>query len=84
MKKSRWISFGFGLAVIGATLVFVFAASQDTAQARPGGGPGGGGPLCGFTAQWTCTMPDGSTQTITGTACDVARFERKTGASCSL
>ena len=38
--------------------------------------------LCGFTAQWDCTMKNGKHKTVIGTQCDIARFEKRNGATC--
>ena len=71
----------------GSVLLFAAAGAagavftSSPADARPGFP---GGPLCGWSAVWTCEMPDGSERTVVGTQCDIARFEARTGASCSL
>ena len=82
MKNKKIWAFGTA-AVMALTLVAAMAVPSGTAEAGPGGGPGGGGPQCGPASLWTCDMPDGSQQTAAGTICDIARFERRTGASCS-
>ena len=65
-----------GLAVaIGAGAFALLGA--PTATARPA-------PDCGPDFSWDCTMPNGTHQYIDGTRCDIANFQRETGARCVI
>ncbi len=77
----RWVC---SLALLAAIVVGVVALTTGPAVAGPGrpGLPGPPGPLCGWSTLWDCTLPDGSVVQIGGTQCDIAKFERKTGATC--
>ena len=57
---------------LGLTAVIVVSA-----MARPV-------PDCGPVFSWNCTMPNGTHQFIDGTRCDIATFQRKTGARCVI
>lgn len=77
MSRARRLLCSLGLAVLIAAGVITL--TTDAAAVRPGGPPG---PLCGFTTIWDCTLPNGSHVEVIGTQCDVAKFERRTGATC--
>ena len=66
---------------LGLTAVIVVSAialmSAPTAMARPA-------PDCGPDFSWDCTMPNGTHQYIDGTRCDIATFQRQTGAHCVI
>ena len=65
-----------GLAV--AIVVGAIAlTSAPTATARPE-------PDCGPDFTWDCTMPNGQHKFIDGTRCDIAKFQRETGAHCVI
>jgi hypothetical protein len=65
-----------GLAV--AIVVGAIAlTSAPNATARPE-------PDCGPDFSWDCTMPDGTHQNVDGTRCDIAKFQRETGARCVI
>jgi hypothetical protein len=68
------VLFSIGILAVIVTGVLVFGSSP--AGARPGG------PDCGPSYVWDCTMPDGSHQLVGGTRCEIAAFKRKTGATC--
>ncbi len=70
-----------GKALLSAAFIGTAAYGMSTlltpvAVAAPGG------PLCGYSLIWDCTMPDGSHRTVGGTRCDIAKFEKSTGAHC--
>jgi hypothetical protein len=66
---------------LGLTAVIVLSAialsSVPPAMARPA-------PDCGPDFSWDCTMPDGTHQFVEGTRCDIAAFQRQTGAHCVI
>ena len=66
---------------LGLTTVIVVSAialsSAAPAMARPA-------PDCGPDFSWDCTMPTGTHQYIDGTRCDIATFQRQTGARCVI
>jgi hypothetical protein len=64
------------LAVLGAMAMGGVALTTD-ATARPPGGP-----LCGPTILFDCTLRDGSTELVGLTRCEVKKFERKNRATC--
>lgn len=64
-------------ALVAAMAVGVITLFESRAQATPR-------PLCGWSAIWDCTMPDGSHRLVGGTRCDINAFERQTGAHCVL
>ena len=59
-------------------LIVAVGVITNPAEARPGPP----GPLCGWTAQWDCTLRNGNHVTIVGTQCDILEFEQQTGATC--
>ena len=78
MTKKRL--FALGTAALGVTaLVVVVMMPSGEAEARPFPEP-----LCGFSAIWTCTLPDGTEKKVPGTKCDIRKFEERTGATCKL
>lgn len=64
--------------------VLTVIVSAGVLIARPAAAFRPPGPLCGWSAIWTCTLPNGDEVQVVGTQCDIARFERKTGATCHL
>ncbi len=74
-NKALFVSIGL---VVAAALVVGVLAIQTAEAARPPR------PLCGFTAIWICTLPNGHQTTKTGTQCDIAKYEKHTGATCVL
>ncbi|MEM7306121.1 MAG: hypothetical protein AAF682_05590 [Planctomycetota bacterium] len=40
------------------------------------------GPLCGPTFLWVCSGPGGPDVLFSGTICEKAKFEKKTGKTC--
>jgi hypothetical protein len=66
-----------GLAVAIVLGGVIALTSAPTATARPE-------PDCGPDFSWDCTMPDGTHQYVEGTRCDIARFQRETGARCVM
>ena len=79
MRKSIGIvKLAYSLGLTAAMVVSAIAlASAPTAMARPV-------PDCGPVYSWDCTMPNGTHQYIDGTRCDIATFQRKTGARCVI
>ena len=63
------------VGLVAVIAVGVATLTSSPAVARPG-------PLCGWSTVWDCTMPDGTHRLVGGTACDIAAFERQTGATC--
>jgi len=63
-------------ALLGSAVYGMTSLMAPSAMAGPGG------PLCGFSTLWDCTMPDGSHRTVGGTRCDISKFEKSTGAHC--
>jgi len=76
-RKSIGIRSLFGSLCLVAVIVVVAAtlSSSPTPAARPA-------PDCGPSYVWDCTMPDGSHKLVGGTRCDIAAFQRNTGARC--
>ena len=81
MKMKRVRRLACVLGVVALIVAGALALTTNPVEARPGP-PGPPGPLCGWTTIWDCTLPDGSAQKVIGTQCDIARFEKQTGASC--
>ena len=75
-NKSRIVKALSALAILGV-IVAGIAALTTTATARVPPGP-----LCGPTILFECTFPDGSTQLVGLTRCEVGPFEKKNGATC--
>ncbi len=65
------------LVVTALAITTVSSSPVEAARPIPG-------PLCGFTAAWICTLPSGNLVKRIGTQCDVANFERRTGATCEI
>ena len=83
-KRLRKLLLCLGLVAVVISVTATLDTSRAAARPAPGGGGPIGGPLCGWTALWTCTLPNGSEVTVAGTQCDIRRFERQTGARCAL
>ncbi len=83
-RMSRLVKIVLSTTALAVIVTAGLALTSTSTDARPPGGPGGPPLLCGFTALWTCTLPDGSVVQVAGTQCDIRRFERQTGATCSL
>lgn len=66
----------FSAVLLGSIAYGMTSLVAPTATAAPGG------PLCGYSLIWDCTMPDGSHRTVGGTRCDIAKFEKTTAAHC--
>ncbi len=77
-RKSGFTKALSALAVLGVIAVGVAALTTD-ATARPPRPPG---PLCGPTILFECTFPDGSTELVGLTRCEVDNFEKKNRATC--
>jgi hypothetical protein len=60
-----------------AVISFGAFALTGNAAARPE-------PDCGPTFSWDCTMPNGSHQFVEGTRCEIAAFQKQTGARCVI
>ncbi len=71
--RALLVSVTFGALVLGATTL--------TAPSAEAGLPHG--PLCGPTVLWKCSKPGSSSVRFAGTVCLRARFERKTGLTCT-
>ena len=65
-----------GSLVLGLVAVGVTTFLSPRAEARPR-------LLCGPTLQWSCSGPGGPDHLFIGTLCEKARFERKTGLTCT-
>ena len=69
------------VSLLGLTVVIIVGTialiSAPTAMARPA-------PDCGPDFSWDCTMPNGTHQYIDGTRCDIAKFQKQTGAHCVI
>jgi hypothetical protein len=67
------------VAALGLLAVISFGvfALTGTTAARPE-------PDCGPTFSWDCTMPNGSHQYVEGTRCEIAAFQKQTGARCVI
>ena len=76
-RKSGFAKALSALVLLGVIAVGVAALTTD-ATARPTRP----GPLCGPTILFECTFPDGSTQLVGLTRCEVDKFERKKRATC--
>lgn len=82
MKIVARVSKALLSAALVGTIGYGMVAVMTPAAVAGGGGIGG--PLCGWTAEWDCTLPNGSHVLIDGTICDISRFEARTGAHCVL
>ena len=65
------------LGILVAVVTGAAVLSSSPAGARPA-------PDCGPTFTWDCTMPDGSHQSVEGTRCEIAAFQKQTGARCVI
>ena len=75
----KWLGLSKVVCSLGILAVIVTGAvvlGTSPAAARPAG------PDCGPTFLWDCTMPNGSHQLVGGTRCEIAAFQRQTGAKC--
>lgn len=74
MKAIKHVGKGaYALGLMGVIVVGVVTLANGRAAA---------GPLCGWSTLWDCTMPNGTHRMVGGTPCDVAKFEKSTGAHC--
>ena len=78
MGKHAKLLWTAGMLPVIAAVVVMLASPAD---ARPGR-PGPPGPLCGPTILFECTFPDGSTELVGLTRCEVDKFEKKNRATC--
>ncbi len=74
MKRKRiGMSLLASLGLVAMIVVVVASLSSTPTAARPD---------CGPSYVWDCTLPNGSHKVVGGTRCDIATYQRKTGAHC--
>ena len=77
-KSIGIVKLASSLGLIAVIVVGAMALiGAPTAMARPA-------PDCGPVFSWNCTMPNGTHQYIDGTRCDIATFQKQTGARCVI
>ncbi len=77
-RRRRIVRLLYSLGLIAVIVTSALAlAGIPSAVARPV-------PDCGPVYSWDCTMPNGTHQYIDGTRCDIATFQKQTGARCKI
>jgi len=77
-KRIEIVKLAFSLGFVTVLALGTIAAiGEPVAMAGPT-------PDCGPDFTWDCTMPNGTHQYVDGTRCDIAAFQRQTGARCVI
>jgi hypothetical protein len=76
-NKRLWIRVLGSIGLVAGIVVGVVALNGGPAVAGPT-------PDCGPNFMWDCTMPNGSHQFVDATRCEIAAFQRQTGARCVI
>ncbi len=77
LSLNKFSKSAFVLVVGSVALLGIATLFANRAQASVGG------PQCGPTILWSCTLPDGTVVPFGGTYCQMIAYEKKTGAHCT-
>ena len=74
MKRIGLVGVACSLIVMAVIVAGAVTLSRPTAAALR--------PDCGPSYVWDCRLPSGTHTTVGGTRCDIAAYQRRTGATC--